>query len=492
MTNTVASKHTGILSIIKNTIYILSGQGIQFGMRFIYAIILARTLGPHDYGIISYGTSLYIAVLPVTKLGIELVIIRAIGCDKEYGRKLIKAAQPLRKLIAYLCTLIFAAATYISETDPQTKIILVFFSIALLGRSFANWNLAMFTAYEANKFSFRLQSIFRPLEVILGLSALALWRTPLAVVLTHAATWWLEVILGSTLLKKHFRIPTGKWNSSILKAIVPEALPVGLSTTLSLLLTQRPLIIFKYLNGPGITTGNLALGMQVFAILSQLPIAANNASYPALSRSVARGDGKEIMFVETMMRLIIFFGSALALLGMAFGGALVVFVFGSKYAEAGTLIGTSLWLMIPWSAINALSKVQMARQKYYSNLAIFLIGAGTFLLIIKPITDAYGIQGPVLASLTGMSAVSFLLLLTISREGTLNINLTALKPLGAMTTAIASFYLLAPFGSWPALLGAWSTLILSWWIFGCLTAKEISLLATLHQRYGRHDNAREK
>jgi O-antigen/teichoic acid export membrane protein len=473
----------GIISVLKNTTYILSGQGVQFGVRFVYAIILARFMGPHDYGLIAYGTSLYLAVMPLSKLGVEHVVIRIIGCDKEGGRTLLQSAQPLRKLITYLIAGIFAAAAFLWEPDPQTSIILAVFSLALVGRSFAGWNNALFTAYEANQYSFRMQTIFRPTEVVLGLCALALWHNPLSVVLAHAATWWLEVIFGTILLRKNFSIPKDLWNPPDIKRILREAAPIGLAAAMSLAMTQGPLIFFKNASGSGAATGNLALAMQIFAILSQLPIAANNASYPLLSRVVARGDGKENIFVETMLRLIIFWGTLLALIGMAIGGELVTFVFGQNYAETGDLIGLTLWLMIPWSAMNALGRVHMARQKARTSLIFLTIGTLCFILTVQPATDALNFYGPVAAVLFSMSLTSFMLLASVHYDGKINLGLAVVRPMCAVAISLAVFHSLPQSEKWLKLIIPISTLITGWLLFKCVSTQEIRTLVKLKKRF---------
>jgi O-antigen/teichoic acid export membrane protein len=475
----------GIVSVIKNAAYILSGQGVQLGVRFLYAIILARVLGPHDFGLIAYGTSLYIAALPITKFGIEHVVIRVIGYDKVRGRELLQSALPLRRTAAYLSTVVFAALILFWEKDQQTQIILAFFAIALLGRSFAQWNLAIFTAYEANRFSFRLQAIFRPLEVALGLLALAVWRTPLAIVLVHAATWWLEVVFGTWLLRKEFSTPKSKWNPEDIKSILSESIPMCMAMTLMTVMSQGPLLTFKYINGAGIAAGNLALAMQIFSILALMIIALNNASYPVLSRVIARGDGKEVFFVEIMLRFILFLGTAAALAGMALGSDLTVFAFGGKYAEAGSLIGTTLWMMIPWTAMNSLMRVQTARRKIRSTLCILTAGVLVFILIVKPFTDLLGSHGTVLASLAGMSIIAAGLLIAVTRHGNIKFKHTAIYPLCALVISIIAFRMLLPFGPWAALFGSWSALVAGWTVLGCVTKSEISALMEIWQKRKR-------
>ena len=464
------------MSVIKNALYIMSGQGVQVGVRFIYAIILARVLGPHDYGLISYGTSLYIAVLPITKFGIEHVVIRVIGYDKIRGRELLQCSLPLRRAAAYISTIAFGVAIFFLEQDTLTQTILLLFAIALLGRSFAQWNLAIFTAYEANRFSFRLQTIFRPLEVAIGLLALAAWRTPLAIVAVHAASWWLEVIFGTWILQREFAIPKGKWNLDDVKVILVESIPMCLAMTMTNVMSQGPLLAFKYINGPGIAAGNLALAMQVFSILSMITFALNNASYPVLSRAIARGDGKEVFFIETMMRVILLLGPLIALAGMAAGPDLIVFVFGNTYAEAGALIGTTLWMMIPWMAMNSIMRVQTARRKIRSTLFILFGGVLFFLISSIPATSLYGSQGTVLSSLIGMAIIATGLFMTSAchgNAGNMKIKFTLIYPLLALGLSVLAFHTLRSIGSWAALLGSWGSLITGWVALGCLTKDEI-------------------
>ena len=111
--------------------------------------------------------------------------------------------------------------------------------------------------------------------------------------------------------------------------------------------------------------------MQIFGILSHFPISAYNASLPLLSRAAVRGDGRENLFIEVVLRFIIFSGTFLALTCMAFGEDAILYVFGSKYTDAGKIIGLIIWMMIPWSTMNALMKVQMARQKSRTSMIFY-------------------------------------------------------------------------------------------------------------------------
>ena len=452
----------------------ISGQGIQLAVRFLYAIILARIFGPHDYGIIAYGISLYLAVMPFTKLGIEHVVIRTIGYDRILGEKILQNAQTLRKIITLASTTIFAIACFFWEHDVQTSKILLWFSLALMGRSFATWNAALFTAYEANQYSFRLQAIFRPLEVILGLTILFFWQNPLAVVITHVATWWAEVIFGTALLHKKFTSPGDAWEKNYIKKILPEAIPIGLTSGMSLIMTQGPLIFYKVIHGVGPETGNLALSMQIFGILSHFPISAYNASLPLLSRAAVRGDGRENLFIEVVLRFIIFSGTFLELTGMAFGDDAILYVFGSKYRDAGKIIGLIIWMMIPWSTMNALMKVQVARQKSRTSMIFLFIGVVFFITTTFLTNKNLGIYGPIIATMSGISIICLLLIVSIFQERKFNYILAIVKPLLATIAAVIIYhYLVTTTTTWISYLTSILSLISGWILCKCVSFKEI-------------------
>lgn len=475
----------GMLSVLKNTFYILSGQGVQFIFRFIYAIILARVLGPHEYGLIGYGTSLYIAVLPLSRFGIEHVLIRVIGYDKVRGKKLLQSALPLRRVTAYACTLIFVFSALYLDNDPELQIILGFFSVALLGRSFAQWNLAVFTAYEANRYSFRLQALFRPLEVVLGLLVLLVWKDPLPVVLVHAVVWWLETFLGTVVLRKHFGMPKGKWDGDDLKVILIEAVPMCIAMTLTSILRQGPLLSYKFFAGEGLAVGNLALAMQVFGILSQLPIAANSASYPVLSRAIAKGSGGEIFFVETMLRLIIFLGTLLSLFGMTVGANLVVLVFGDRYSDAGSVIGATLWMMIPWAAIHSLMRVQTAGRHLRSTLAILVAGVLVFGVAARQGIAEQGIFGAVVAAILGMCVIALGLFVAVSRQRKINVWLAVVRPMAALAVSCTVLHILREWNAWFVLSCSWAAFLVSWFGLRCITFSEIKALSNFWRQRKR-------
>jgi len=96
---------------------------------------------------------------------------------------------------------------------------------------------------------------------------------------------------------------------------------------------QGPLIFFRHLASHGDTLGQLALAMQVFFVLSYIPSALGEVSLPVLSRAVARHDLKDRVFAETVLRFSLFFGTVLALLGMALGPWLTVQIFGESYTQ---------------------------------------------------------------------------------------------------------------------------------------------------------------
>lgn len=466
----------GFASIIRNSFFLFSGQGIQFGVRFIYAIILARFLGPYEYGLFTYGMSLYLAILPLTRLGLEQVMMREIGRNRAHGRRMLRYALPIRRSCACFITGVFIVAVILLESNTQMRWLLLSFSVALLGRSLAMWNTALFTAYEVNKYSLRLQSIFRPLEVVLGLCALVIWKTPLSVVLVHALTWWMEVLFGTILARKVISLPSGQWDLSASKELLPPAILLGVILALSSWMMQGPLVIFKHIEKSGASIGDLALAMQMFSILSQFPIIISNAAFPVLSRTVARADGKELFFASTIMRYTFLIGGITALVGMTLGPFFVVKVFSVQYAGAGPLIGPVLWMLIPWTLLNVLRTVQLAKGHNVSSMLFMLIGVAIFVIASRPAILIWGMKGPIAAASFGMIVTSLCFMKAVSSHGNLNIVFSALKPLGVVIISFSTCILLKQTGQFYALFGSLAAMALGWLFLGCMTNYEKMIL----------------
>jgi len=101
------------------------------------------------------------------------------------------------------------------------------FAFALIGRSLAVWTENVYTAYEVNRYSFRQISIFRTLEVVLGLLVLIVWQEALPLVLIHGLAWCLEAVYGLFMIHRRVFPLRLEINFAKLSRIFLQGVPLG-------------------------------------------------------------------------------------------------------------------------------------------------------------------------------------------------------------------------------------------------------------------------
>ena len=468
----------GVISISRNAIYMLGGRGINITVRFVYAIVLATYFGPRLYGLLNYGISWYLAFLPLTGLGLGMILSREIGRDRTEGARFVATTFTLRIVVAFFAAMVCGFVGWFSEWGLEARKLLLFFSAALIGRSVAIWAQQVFTAYEANKYSFQLQAIFRPLEVVFGLAFVFIRAGIIAIAAVHALSWWLQAFCGMVLIRRYMvkvRLDCA-WSS--MKRILAQSLPVGVGVIMVNWLLHGPLVLFRHIAGNDNSLGQLALSMQAFMVLSNLPIATSSAALPVLSRTVERRDGKDLLFVEIILRSTFIVGAAGGLLGLIAGPGLVNSVFGTRFSMAGHLLGPVLWLLIPWTIGNALWRVYLARGHFFIPTVFTGVGALVLTFCMPWLVALMDTPGAVVAAGAGISVWAFGLVLMLERSGEIITGRVVFRPLATALAALGVYFLLRHLSIWIVLPASFLTLLGGVLAFGVFSTAEFSALVS--------------
>jgi len=483
----------GVGSIAKNAGYLLGTRGLNIGVRFVYALALAHYLGPELYGFLNYGMSWYLTFLSLTGLGTVAILVREIGRDRNNGPWIASLTLTVRASGTVFAAIACGILGWFFEDKPDVSNLLIVFTMALIGRSLVMWAESVFTGYEVNRYTFRLQAIFRTLEVFVGIAFLLVGGGAMAVAVVHAISWWLQALSSLALIRRHLVPIRLNWNWRGLKYILVGGLPIGLGFIMVNWLQTGSLVLYRHMASSADSLGQLALAMQAFAISSAMPLALGLASLPVLSRSVARQDGKDLLFTKTMIKAAFILGAASGLAGLGIGPWLVDIMFGARYMEAGYLLGFVMWLLIPLMCGTSVTRVYIARGQFYLPTACAAAGAVVFTLTMPWCVTALDVLGAVLATGAGMGVWSLSLIWMLARSDDLDVLRSVFRPLAVILFALGTFSALKPVNALLALLISWAVLLCGTLMFGVLTEDEHCLLASLKRIwYSSYDVEPEK
>jgi O-antigen/teichoic acid export membrane protein len=468
------------MSITRNLIYLLAGRGVYLITRFIYVVILATVLGPSVYGIINYGIAWYLLFFPLTSMGMAVVLSRDVGKNRPEGGQTAALTLTIRILLIVLVTSVYLTLSFFMENDPSTRLLLFVFAFALIGRSMSAWTESVYTAYEINQYSFRQQSIFRTLEVIMGIAVLFIWKDPLPVVFMHGIVWCLEAVYGLKVVHRQVSPLRIIMNYKDLQRIFLQGVTLGMATLFMVFPSQGPLLFFRHLALANGSLGQLALAMQFFLIFSFIPMALGGVALPVLSRSMDKNKDKVRLFAETALRFTLLVGIVLIFMGTSFGPWLTVQIFGERYVEAGTLIGPVLFLIIPNAVNSAMIGILIAGRQDRRVLFCTFTGAVCFLFIITKAVGMFGAVGAIGSAGAAMLLTAIFLTFTVYRLTGFDLSASLMKPGIAVLSTAATFcilYYMCPKTAFP---GAMIMLAIISYRLRCLTPRDMVLFRQLY------------
>lgn len=351
----------GVTSILRNGLYLLGSGWLAYGLRALYVIALARFLGPEGYGLIAYAQALYFLVIGFIGFGLEIILPREVGRDRERGGEVLRLLMTIRLATTLAGAAAFLAIGLWAEPTASGQAVILVLSLALLGRSLAILAQQAFVAYEESRFQLLVSAVFRTAELIAGGTALVLGADVLVIAAIHSASWIAEGLAALFLVDRRLAGLRGRRDWTALPVLLREGAVIGLARALGIWLGTGPLVLYRYTVDDTGAVGVLSLALQGTMLLAGAISSFMAAAIPVLSRSVARADGRDAVYLDAANRLGLLLGALGWLVGTAFGPWLVNTLVGPAYAETGALLGLALLSIAPITQSAAIGQLFMVR-----------------------------------------------------------------------------------------------------------------------------------
>ena len=441
--------------------------------RFIYIIVLARYLGPDLYGLFSYGQTWYNAFIPLSMLGLGSILIREVGLNKNTGTVIANDIASIRVISILLTALICAITGWLSSDTSELSILMLIFSLALLGRAVSLWGNQMFQAYESTYLTLNQEKIFRTSEVVIGIIIAITTKSIILLALTHAFIWLVQGLRSIYLVQKNLQKITLIWHWQRMRILFIKGFPLGLSLILDGLLIQGAFIFYKLNGATNDMIGNLAIIVQAFLVISGIFLAINQAVLPVISRAVDRKDSKDKIYIHVMIRIAFIFGTITGIFGISIGADVVHLMFGSKYFLAMDHLGLMLWTLIPFIIKQATNSNLIAHGHFNKilqlNFFAFISMISCFIILVKN----NNFTGVVISILFGYCVSAIMGIFTIHHLNLIDHILDVIKLLFITAITIVIYFIISEFNNFAALFLSFTSLFSSLFLFKILKTNEV-------------------
>lgn len=122
--------------VVKNAAWIIGVRIVQSILALLISMLTARYLGPSNYGLISYASSVVAFVVPIMQLGLPSILVQEIVNKPEQEGEILGTSIVLSIISSFACMLgVVTFANVVNAGEATTIIVCALYSLLLLAQA---------------------------------------------------------------------------------------------------------------------------------------------------------------------------------------------------------------------------------------------------------------------------------------------------------------------------------------------------------------------
>jgi O-antigen/teichoic acid export membrane protein len=401
-------KRPVLKKIIANTGWLTFEKILRMGLILLVNVLIARHLGPAEFGILNYAVSLSAFLGAFVYLGLSGLVIRDIVSDPT-NKEVILGTTFFLKVTGSIIS--FAAISTIALYSHFGNLefwILIIVGIGLFFKPFETIDL-WFHSLTRSKFSVFSNSISSLLvsstNVLLVLSG--------AGIICFALTASLEFVLAASGLLFYYvmdRQSALSWRFSFKKAkeLLRQSWVLILSSFFSMIYLKIDQIMLRWMVGAS-EVGIYSVAVNFSEVWYFLPNAIALSVYPTLIEQKNKNHSSYLNKLQKTFDALFMIALVVAAAVTVSAKPVISLLYGNLYAKAGSLL-----MIHVWAGIFIFMRALFSRIVFIENLLVFslithltgaILNVALNLLLIRRFSG-YGAAVATLVSYTGASYIS--------------------------------------------------------------------------------------
>jgi len=383
--------------VAKNSIWIISCKVVQSLLSLIVAMLVARFLGPSNYGVLNYAASIVAFFIPIMQLGLNSILVQEIVNQPEKEGEILGTALALSQLSAFLCIIgIFLFSAYANAGETQTIIVCFLYSILLVFHS-----IDMIQYW----FQAKLLSKYVSLSMLGAYMLVSIYK--IILLATGKSVYWFAVsnaidyaIIALVLIIIYKRLGSQKFSFSLdrAKKLFSKSKFYIVSNMMITIFAQTDRIMLKFMNGNE-AVGYYSAAVACAGMTGFVFSAIIDSARPVIFESKKNGSISFDKNVSRLYSIIIYFALMQSVIIALFSPIIIGILYGSQYSESISALRIIVW----YTTFSYLGSVRniwiLAEGKHKILWVLNLSGALTNIILNLIFIPVWGINGAAFASL---------------------------------------------------------------------------------------------
>ena len=407
----IAAPYRRLQKYLNNSFWIMGEKVLGMGLAFVATVVVARYLGPEDFGSLAYALSLAALFAAAGHMGLSGLVVREI-VKNEADRGETLGTVALLKLLGmgagYVVLLIYAA-TY--EGLGSTEFYLIAFAGgALLFRPmdvidfwFQAFVQARYTAIA--RISSHLATTAFKLALVFAGSSLVYFATAQILQAALAAL----LLLVFFWLKAELRIVHWRFSWVRAKELLSQGWLIYLGTIFAVIYLKVDQVMLRWLADTQ-EVGQYAVAAQISEAWYFVPTAIVTSFFPKLIKLREENEALFKYRLQQLFDALLLMGLAVAVVMTMAAPWIISIFFGADYAASASILVIHIWAAIFIFMRAAFSKWILIENVLVFSLITQGLGALANVLLNLALIPAHGGIGAAYATLLSYATASFLAL----------------------------------------------------------------------------------
>ena len=382
----------------KNIVWLVLEKASIFFSTLISSALIARYLGPNQYGNYIYVSSIIIIFQSVAMLGSDQFIVKDLSIRKYETTDFLKTIFILRLISGAFCVVV--VNLFINYTNPNDNIVhilsilmsssLILQSIYVLELWCQSQRLNYLTA-QHRIISYSVMLVLRILFVWMKLDLLYFGLTFLLDYLFIACAIY-SVNIRRTIPK------FGKFKSSIAVSFAQDAWPFMVTSIFVIIYSKIDLIMVRhYLDAKAL--GIYSIGITIPTYLGAISVVLGSVFAPLVAQSKISSSTKYNILIQNITSVIGISAALIAVLCFIFARPLIDVLYGKTFAESVNIfrISTANILFISLGVAQSLFFLN-EKKGGLNQLKRCIVGCLTLVILGFITIPRYGINGAALST----------------------------------------------------------------------------------------------
>lgn len=404
-----------IKRVAKNTLWLTAAEIGAKGLGFVIAIVIARYLGPEDYGKYAFAISFVTLFMVLADFGMRPLLVREVARNNQLAEKYLANFLTLKIWLTLVLFGAVALAAWIYGTPLNLFILIMIAAAEIAANSFSEIFRGIFQAFERMKYEMTSRVLNKVLILAGTIGVIILGLRTLSIMLVLLLAGIVTAIYTIIVCRKYFARLKLAFDKVFLKEAFKQSFIFAITNVfISIYFKIDSVMLEKMRSVAEVGYYNTAYEL-VFAFMF-VPTIFSAAIYPVLSRFYKDDPGKIQNLVARFLKYYTLTAVALTVFLILLGAPLIHLFYGAQY-DPSIILFQQLVVVLIFVFLNYLGGTLLnASNKQIVTTIAAGICAGVNIALNLWLIPAYGASGAAVATIITEAILCLITFIYIDRR----------------------------------------------------------------------------